>query len=72
MGGNDISREGQFKWVSNGQILNFTDWYNDEPNNSGPAKNEDCIHMRKRQVGKTEYKWNDISCEDSNHYICEK
>ena len=72
MGANDIWSEGQFKWVSNGQRLVFTDWYSGEPNNSGPSKNEDCVHMKKRSGGKTEYKWNDVTCADSNHYICEK
>jgi ubiquitin-protein ligase len=47
-------------------------WYSYEPNNAGPSKNEDCVHMKKRSGGKTEYKWNDVSCADSNHYICEK
>jgi hypothetical protein len=70
MGANDIRSEGQFKWVSNGQGLVFTDWYRLEPNNAD--KNEDCVQMRKTLGGKTEYKWNDLACADSNHYICEK
>jgi len=72
MGANDIRKEGQFKWVSNGQRLVFIDWYSREPNNAGPSRNEDCVQMKKRQAGKTEYKWNDVSCANSNRYICEK
>ena len=70
MGANDIRREAHFKWVSNGQRVVFTDWYVREPNNLGYT--EDCVQMKKRQYGKTEYKWNDVSCEVSNYYICEK
>ena len=72
MGANDIRNEGQFKWVSNGQRLFFTDWHRSEPNNAGPSRNEDCVHMKKRSGGKTVYKWNDVSCDSSYYYICEK
>ena len=44
-------------------------WETNEPNNGGVGE-EDCAHIRTGK--KTEDNWNDLSCDASLRWICEK
>lgn len=65
IGGNDIDAEGQWRWVTSGNPLTFTDWAPGEPNNTGG--NEDCLLL----LPNTAYQWNDATCSTRSLYICE-
>lgn len=63
IGINDLATEGTFQYATGGD-LNYTNWSNGEPNNSG---NEDCVQTRWDHGTK----WNDISCAEEHSSICE-
>ncbi|CAH1255133.1 CSMD3 [Branchiostoma lanceolatum] len=70
IGLNDMENEGTFVW-SDGSTLSqataFADWNPGQPDNH-QSDGEDCVHMDKRK----EYMWNDMSCGDKAHFVCEK
>ncbi|XP_072050976.1 uncharacterized protein [Amphiura filiformis] len=66
IGGNDMSREGDFQW-SDGSRFGFTNWYYPQPDNSN---NEDCVHLLYRSDPTYAKKWNDLTCNDANHFMC--
>ena len=65
IGANDIEKEGSFRWTD-GSPLIFTDWGQDEPNNSGGG--EDCAHI---YILKNNM-WNDARCTAKFFFICER
>jgi hypothetical protein len=63
IGLDDIVEEGVYTWVD-GTPLDWAQWANNEPNNSG---NEDCNHFASWAGGS----WNDIPCDQDLAFICE-
>ncbi|XP_056423932.1 pulmonary surfactant-associated protein D-like [Hyla sarda] len=61
LGINDIMTEGTFRY-SNGEVISYTNWAPNEPNQSGA---ENCVEMY--ETGK----WNDRSCGEKRLVICE-
>ena len=68
----DSSSEGNFTLLSNGEAPIFTNWDQNEPNNSGEDDaDEDCVHIS------SSYKWNDRECHHKSekgktfHALCE-
>ena len=53
-----------FIWTGSGRRLEYTNWKNNEPNNSNG--NEDCMEVRENG------EWNDVACNYTIPYICEK
>ncbi|XP_034513799.1 C-type lectin domain family 17, member A isoform X4 [Ailuropoda melanoleuca] len=62
LGLNDREREGDWKWLD-GSPVTLSFWDPEEPNN---IFDEDCASMNK---GGT---WNDLSCDKSTYWICER
>ena len=54
-------KEGHWIWNS-GKTVVRRNWHSGEPNNS--HGNEDCIEM-------SEGRWNDDTCSERNHYVCQ-
>lgn len=70
IGLNDRDEEGTWKWVD-GSPLTLTYWAATQPDNGGGDPNwgeEDCVHIR----AEFDDLWNDLSCEASLQWICEK
>ena len=65
LGANDF-QEGRWQWVSELSMLTFTDWLNNQPDNS--RGNEDCLNIQEH----LRYGWNDIHCSNLFNYVCEK
>ncbi|XP_042281483.1 CD209 antigen-like protein E [Thunnus maccoyii] len=68
----DRDKEGTWKWID-GTPLTLRYWETNEPNNGGGDPQwgeEDCAHIRTGK--KTEDNWNDLSCDTSLRWICEK
>lgn len=65
IGGSDKSRESQFIWSKSKNIITFTKWFLDNPNNNNG--NEHCIEML-AITGE----WNDRRCDYNTSFICEK
>ena len=64
---NDIQKEGTFVWTgSNDLVTGYTDWYPNEPNQSGGE--EDCMTF----FPNVNFHWNDEGCEMQEFYICEQ
>lgn len=67
IGFNDLGgwdNEGKFVWVGGGST-SYKAWCEGEPNNSW---NEDCVVMGWCEGGK----WNDVGCDESFGFLCEK
>ncbi|KAH0628969.1 hypothetical protein JD844_010645 [Phrynosoma platyrhinos] len=61
----DVAVEGQWRWVDGTNYeKGFKKWLEGEPNNSG--KNEHCAHLNR------DGKWNDVPCDRTYFYVCEK
>ncbi|XP_078329714.1 C-type lectin mosGCTL-1-like [Crassostrea virginica] len=63
-GGNDIEKEGSFKWLATDQHFVYTYWMIHQPD---PAE-QDCVEIR----GVSNFKWHDDNCEHQHRFICEK
>ena len=63
-GGNDIEKEGSFKWLATDQPFVYTNWMIHQPD---PAE-QDCVEIR----GVSNFKWHDDNCEHQHRFICEK
>ena len=46
----------------------YTNWESGEPNDHNGI--EDCVHMYS-ELKSREYKWNDLPCYATYHYVCE-
>ena len=62
--GMDTEVEGQFRWLTSGTELTYTNWADGEPNNSGDI--EDCVTL-----WSSNGKWNDQSCAKRFSSVCE-
>ena len=60
--------EGSFVWID-GSTSSYTNWANNEPNNSGPTNNEDYTLMN--AFGTGDGYWNDGDNTSSFPYVCE-
>ncbi|XP_045070718.1 CD209 antigen-like protein 2 [Coregonus clupeaformis] len=69
----DSVNEGIWKWVD-GTPLTISHWYPQQPDNGGdnPANGEeDCVELN-TETWLPVKAWNDQSCLDNRHWICEK
>uniref|UniRef100_A0A3P9IAX4 C-type lectin domain-containing protein n=1 Tax=Oryzias latipes TaxID=8090 RepID=A0A3P9IAX4_ORYLA len=65
-----FSQEGTWKWVDGSPLTLTLFWEKDQPDNGGGRVSygeEDCVQIRN-----TPGFWNDVSCETSLRWICEK
>jgi len=72
IGANDEKAENDWRWVSNGDPITYSNWRPNEPNNGGGRNkgdgNEHCAMM----LWVFSWAWNDASCKNENAcYICE-
>ncbi|XP_067458698.1 CD209 antigen-like protein E [Thunnus thynnus] len=68
----DRDEEGTWKWID-GTPLTLRYWRSNQPDNGNGDPQwgeEDCVHIRAE--GKTGDNWNDLSCDTSLQWICEK
>ncbi|KAF3694518.1 C-type lectin domain family 10 member A C-type lectin superfamily member 14 Macrophage lectin 2 [Channa argus] len=68
----DSEEEGTWKWVD-GSSLTLSEWAPTQPDNGGgdiEFGEEDCAHFY--SGSETRNNWNDLSCNDSVSWICEK
>ncbi|XP_067371573.1 CD209 antigen-like protein C [Channa argus] len=68
----DSEEEGTWKWVD-GSSLTLRQWEANQPDNGGGDikwGEEDCAHILPGR--ELENNWNDLSCDASKHWICEK
>ena len=63
IGINDKSQEGSFTYESDGEFIEYTNWYPGKPDSSG-----DCVILKKSNG----FKWNDHPCRQNMSFICEK
>ncbi|XP_021340194.1 perlucin-like protein [Mizuhopecten yessoensis] len=65
LGGDDMSKEGEWRWTANGQPFSYTNWYPGEPNN---YHDQDCLlaHIRG-----THFYWEDWNCTSNFNFVCE-
>ncbi|CAH1239535.1 COLEC11 [Branchiostoma lanceolatum] len=61
----DEVREGTFVWEDGTPLTGWSNWYTNQPDDSGSA--EDCAEW---EAGYG-YKWNDEPCSRSQYYVCE-
>lgn len=65
LAGNDIVKEGIWKWAANDVPINIKlDWAPGEPNDMGGAEN--CLQARVRN------KLNDANCNVENFFMCQE
>ncbi|KAI3355674.1 hypothetical protein L3Q82_004265 [Scortum barcoo] len=73
IGLNDREKEGVWKWIDETPLTQAY-WFRKQPPDNGGGDRqlgeEDCVHMR--HDVKTEENWNDLRCDASLQWICEK
>ena len=62
--GNDLDKEGVWKWSGSGQRLRYTNFAPGEPNNLNNINH--CLAFQKG------FTWDDGTCTNKNYYICEQ
>ncbi len=62
-GMNDKTSEGTFRLASSNEVLPYTNWSSDEPNEAGE---EDCV-----QIIPVLHTWNDNACTNQFYAICQ-
>ncbi|XP_064819207.1 C-type lectin domain family 4 member E-like [Oncorhynchus masou masou] len=70
----DSVTEGAWKWVDGTALTTPSYWYLQQPDNGGdnPANGEeDCVELN-TETWRPVKAWNDQSCLDNRHWICEK
>ncbi|XP_026232134.1 CD209 antigen-like protein E [Anabas testudineus] len=68
IGLSDRGNEGSWKWVDETPLI-LNNWRKNQPDNGGGSSStgdEDCAHIR------SDSEWNDLPCEKSLQWICEK
>lgn len=70
-GATDAHKEGEWRWIANGEPVAYSDWNENEPNNSGDdGVVENCAAID--QITANVYRWNDKDCSlKVNAFICE-
>ncbi len=66
IGGDDLATEGTFVW-DDGEPFTFTNWADQQPNNGGPAGDEDCLSFNGFVGGQ----WDDFTCANTEYVFCE-
>ncbi|XP_013416324.1 perlucin [Lingula anatina] len=66
LGGNDMAQEGRWVWVGTKSVMTYTNWYPDQPDDSGGR--EDCLHLWQNYA----HRWNDEWCGFAKNFICEQ
>lgn len=61
-GGNDVAKEGKYKWGTSGRDIVYTNWVSPEPNG---GTNENCITVDYRGD------WATVRCGRYFLYVCE-
>ncbi|XP_028993469.1 CD209 antigen-like protein E [Betta splendens] len=69
IGLSDRGHEGSWTWIDGTPLTSNSAqfWWKDEPNNSGPTGDEDCVEITGYRA-----RWNDMRCDASQRWICEK
>merc|ERR1712012_631702 len=70
LGGNDIEKEGTWKWADC-TPWDYTFWASSEPNNEKGG--EDCLHQLTNPSeygGYLHWKWNDSKCSNKFSFLC--
>lgn len=65
LGGTDRHNVSDWRWISTGLSLTFTNWNDNQPDN--PEGNERCLASHERH----NYKWNNYGCNFLLSFICE-
>ena len=63
-GGSQLNSPSQFTWNTDNEPLTYTNWSPGQPNNYGG--NQKCLALKN-----TNHKWDDASCTNLYHYICQ-
>ncbi|XP_053688391.1 C-type lectin 37Da-like [Sabethes cyaneus] len=70
IGASDLAEEGVYTWVSNGHLVTFTNWADNEPNNVNDT--EHCIEIIHNTYVNRVWQWNDRECRSAiEYFICE-
>uniref|UniRef100_A0A4W6G286 C-type lectin domain-containing protein n=1 Tax=Lates calcarifer TaxID=8187 RepID=A0A4W6G286_LATCA len=72
IGLNDRDNEGNWKWIDGAPLI-LAYWMRGQPDsgNGNPQwGEEDCAHLQAHM--KTDQNWNDVRCDASKQWICEK
>lgn len=64
IGATDVEQEARWMW-SDGERMGYSNWGPGEPNNGGTG--EHCA-----VIATVEYKWDDLGCDGTRTYICER
>ena len=64
LGGTDREEEGVWRWATTGEVLSYTSWSGDEPNNE--LGGEHCMSQGPNPDG-----WNDVRCNVEKRALCE-
>ena len=64
VGGREFHGDGDWRWFSNGNHFNFTNW---APGKPSDHDNKNCLLLSNENG----YKWVDEDCEKEYRYICE-
>ena len=59
----DVTRDRTFVWQSDSEALSYSNWDEDQPNNS--KGKESCVVLGKNG------RWNDIKCESKFEFLCQ-
>lgn len=65
LGASDEASEGQWRWTSGNTLEQHTNWAPKKPDNN---YGQNCLQM----LASANYFWNDQTCTNKIHYICEK
>ncbi|XP_063420133.1 perlucin-like [Mytilus trossulus] len=66
LGGTDMLLEGMWMWADDMELIQYTNWFPNEPNNAG--NNQHCLGMMVNQ----DFKWDDYSCSLTNYPLCKR
>ena len=65
LGGNDIEKEGVWKWADCSPAWEFNFWSQGNPDNY--VGNQDCLHYTNNR-----WKWDDQNCAEDLAFVCRK
>lgn len=64
--GNDLEKNGQYKWISSGQPFRYSKWVQGQPDNY--QGKEHCVNLWKSG---DDFEFNDLDCNSAELFICE-
>ena len=62
IGASDLASEGDWRWTSNNEVLNYTNWTPGQPDN---FVGQDCAAIVNRGL------WEDFDCSNKRAFICQ-